>query len=149
MKIKLLITALVITLFTACESSDKANTTTTTTQSTTTAQLLENTLPCMFYYQDTLHMHAGCLYDDKLDEFDDSMLEGYVLIGETGTMLEMVAPHKPSKDFETNYVSEGTPIYYNEEIKTYAFYEVYEVGEEKWLYLTKHTCDKKCKKVTD
>ncbi len=55
MKIKLLIIALIITLFTACESNDKATTTTTTTKSTTSEQILENTLPCMFYYQDTLH----------------------------------------------------------------------------------------------
>ena len=146
MKIKLLIIALVITLFTACESNDKATTTTTTTKSTTSEQIVQNVLPCMFYYQDTLHIGGGFLYDGKLDEFDDSMLEGYVLIGETGTMLEEIAPHKPSKDFETNYVAEGTPIYYNEEIKTYAFYEV---EDDRLLRLKTHSCDKDCKKVTD
>lgn len=173
MKIKLLIIALVISLFTACESSDKANTTTTTTSveeskdnnvsttvsdnaeqtSTTTTEVPVADVPPYYWVcNEKIHYASGqagrtkntVLYSGTLDDFDDAILDGYELKGELYSSEKLTGFDK--NELEAFGFKDGTEVYYNAEENSYILKDA---KDDNHLSIAEHICNANCLKTAD
>ncbi len=151
----------------SCKKSDDSSseTDTTTTSSTTAVTTVapdisqENTLesePPMvpMHIQDSCFMCHGTihsfksfqmLYNGILDDFDYSMLDGYVFVGQTYESKEQLSYQ--SHDLEHYDFVDGLPILYNAEKGSYIFWE--QTGSV-WVKVCEHVCtEENCHSVAD
>lgn len=149
MKNALLLLVSICFLLTGCNSKNKPDNNSksstsykvySTANDNNSSELIDGVLPFMFYHNGKLHNASSdlyTLYDGAFLEFDYSLIDGYVLIGETYDRIDS-AVVKPSYELQTNFMDDGTPVLYNEKTNRYIFW--IQDGRS-WLTVMIHNCE--------
>ena len=90
------------------------------TESVSQSEIIDGILPYELYYKKLYTPAVREIYSGTVSGFDYSVLDGYKFVGEIDECLEPT--ESPDKDFVSNFIEEGTPLFYNEEKESFIWW---------------------------